>query len=134
MVDHSGRTDTREFQDVKEVGRLLEQLEAVGGTGVPAQAALIYDWENLWAMEDAQGPRNLGVHYKEQVKAHYKALWELGIPMDVVDETGDISGYKLVIAPMLYLLREGFAEKLRAFVEQGGRPGGHLPHGDRERE
>ena len=120
VVDHSGRTDTREFQDVKEVGRLLEQLEAVGGTGVPAQAALIYDWENLWAMEDAQGPRNLGVHYKEQVKAHYKALWELGILMDVVDETGDISGYKLVIAPMLYLLREGFAEKLRAFVEQGG--------------
>ncbi len=134
VVDHSGRTDTREFQDVKEVGRLLEQLEAVGGTGVPAQAALIYDWENLWAMEDAQGPRNLGVHYKEQVKAHYKALWELGIPMDVVDETGDISGYKLVIAPMLYLLREGLCGEAAGLCGAGGRPGGHLPHGDRERE
>ena len=43
-----------------------------------------------------------------------------GISVDIVDEECDISGYKLVIAPMLYLLREGFEEKLKAFVDQGG--------------
>jgi len=32
----------------------------------------------------------------------------------------DLSRYKLVICPMLFMLKESFAEKLRAFVENGG--------------
>ena len=120
VVDHYGGTDTREFQDVAEVGRLLEKLDAVSRSQVHPQVAVLYDWENQWAMEDAQGPRNLGLHYKEQVLAHYQALWRLGVPMDVVDETCDLAGYKLVVAPMLYLLRAGFSQKLRDFVAGGG--------------
>ena len=44
----------------------------------------------------------------------------MGVPVDVVDEECELSGYKLVIAPMLYLLRAGFEQKLRDFVGQGG--------------
>ena len=51
---------------------------------------------------------------------HYRALWELGISTDVIDMESSLSGYKLVIAPMLYLLRGGIAEKLRRFVAEGG--------------
>ncbi len=54
------------------------------------------------------------------MRAHYRALWRMGISVDIVDEECVISGYKLVIAPMLYLLRDGFEEKLKAFVENGG--------------
>jgi beta-galactosidase len=32
----------------------------------------------------------------------------------------ELSPYKLVIAPMLYMVREGVAERLESFVEQGG--------------
>lgn len=39
------------------------------------------------------------MHYVEQVQAHYRALWRMGISVDIVDEECDISGYKLVIAP-----------------------------------
>ncbi|MCI9257714.1 MAG: beta-galactosidase [Acutalibacter sp.] len=121
VVDHCGHSGTREFRDVEQVGRRLQQLdEAICGSQVKPEVALVFDTENRWAVETAAGPRNCGIHYAEDVRAHYRALWRMGVPVDIVDEECGIGGYKLVIAPMLYLLRAGFAEKLRAFVEAGG--------------
>ena len=120
VVDHYGGADTHEFQDVKSVGQQLSHMEDVYQSEVRAEVALVYDTENRWGVEGAAGPRNAGIHYLETIHAHYKALWEMGVSVDVVDEECDLSGYKLVVAPMLYLLRAGFEEKLREFVRQGG--------------
>lgn len=120
VVDHYGKSDTRVFADVKSVGERLERLDAIRGTEVKPEVAIVFDMENRWAIEGAAGPRNCGIHYAEAVRAHYRAFWELGVPVDMVDEECDISGYRVVVAPMLYLLRAGFEEKLRAFVENGG--------------
>ena len=40
--------------------------------------------------------------------------------MDLIDETCSLDGYRVVAAPMVYLLREGWTEKVRTFVENGG--------------
>ncbi len=120
VVDHYGGTDTHEFQDVKSVGERLNVMGELYQSRVKSSVALVYDTENRWAVNGAAGPRNCGVHYMETVRSHYRALWEMGISVDVVDEECDISGYKLVVAPMLYLLRAGFGQKLRDFVENGG--------------
>lgn len=120
VVDHYGGTDTREFQDVKNLGQFLEDIREAQGSQIKAQVAMVLDVESFWAMEDAQGPRNCGLHYFETLKDHYRAFWSRGIPVDFVDEEGDLSGYRLVVAPMLYLLRAGFEAKLQSFVEQGG--------------
>ena len=42
------------------------------------------------------------------------------MPVDVISEEADINHYKLVVAPMLYMLKPGVAERMRAFVAQGG--------------
>lgn len=120
VVDHYGKSDTRVFRDVAAVGRRLEAIDRVCQSGVNAKVALVFDMENRWAIEDAAGPRNCGIHYAEQVRAHYRAFWRMGVPVDIVDEECDITGYDLVIAPMLYMLRAGFEKKLRDFVERGG--------------
>jgi len=44
----------------------------------------------------------------------------MGVSVDVIDSAGNLEGYDLVIAPMLYMLRSGFAEKITAFVKAGG--------------
>ena len=120
VVSHDGSTDTRVFQEVAELGEILSKLSGVAGTQIKAQAAIVYDWENKWAVEDSQGPRNKGMKYKEAVQAHYRALIQQGIAVDFVDMEEDISSYKLVIAPMLYMLRAGFEQKLREFTAAGG--------------
>lgn len=120
VVDHRGTNETLEFQDVKAVGERLETIDSLYSSEVKAEVALIFDTENRWAIDGAAGPRNCGTHYVETVQAHYRALWSMGVPVDVLDEECDISGYKLVVAPMLYMLRAGFAQKLRSYVENGG--------------
>ena len=122
VVDHVGHENTRVFGDVKEVGELLSRLDEVVGTGIEARAAVIFDWENRWAMDDAQGPRNTGGSTYERIcKDHYYQLWRRGIAADVVDMDADLSGYKLVIAPMLYMVREGVGQRVPEFVAKGGR-------------
>ena len=109
VVDHYGKSDTRAFQETAQVGKRLEGLSEICKTNLKPQVAILFDWENWWAAEDAQGPRNSGLHYKETVLSHYRAFWELGIPVDIVNMEKDLSGYRLVAAPMLYLYRANIA-------------------------
>jgi len=120
VIDHSGRLDTRVGKEVSELGRLLAAMAPVAGSRVEARVAIIFDWESRWAMDDAQGPRNAGLHYEQTVVDHYRPFWEQGIAVDIINADCDLSGYKLVIAPMLYMVREGFAVRAEAFVRQGG--------------
>ena len=120
VVDHVGHEHTRVFGDVADLGRKLEKLDGVVGTSVRPDVAIVYDWENAWAMNDAQGPRRGDKGYLDDCKAHYRAFWKQGIPVDIIDEEQDLSRYKLVVAPMLYMVRPGVAERIAAFVEAGG--------------
>jgi beta-galactosidase len=121
VVDHVGHEQTRVFRDVSEVGGALAQMDDVLGTSVPARVALLFDWENRWALEDAEGPLNDGRKaYERTCKDHYEPFWRRGIAVDVINEDGDFSPYRLVVAPMLYMVRRGVAERLDAFVRAGG--------------
>jgi beta-galactosidase len=120
VVDHAGHEHTRVFRDVTDLGVELEQLKAVLGTRTEAEVGLIYDWENRWAIELAQGPRNLNKEYQETCESFYQPFWRRGIAVDVVDSQCAFAGYKLLVAPMLYMLRPGVAERLTAFVAGGG--------------
>ncbi|UJF34927.1 beta-galactosidase [Paenibacillus hexagrammi] len=120
VVDHAGHEHTRVFRDVTEVGETLEQLSEVLGTSVSPEVALIFDWENRWAVKDSQGPRNIGIKYEETVRQFYKPLWKRGVPVDIIDMECDFSSYKVLLAPMLYMVRPGVAERIERFVENGG--------------
>lgn len=121
VVDHVGHENTRVFRDVTSVGDALTKLDEVIGTTTPAETAIIYDWENRWAIDDFCGVRNDGERkYPEECVNHYRSFWRRGIPVDVIDMNEDFSKYKLIIAPMLYMVKPGVGEKIAAFVERGG--------------
>ena len=120
VVDHVGHLDTRTGREVSELGRMLAAMTPVMGSRVEARVAIIFDWESRWAMDNAQGPRNLGLHYERTVNEHYRAFWEQGVAVDVINGDSDFSGYDLVIAPMLYMVRDGFAARAEEHVERGG--------------
>lgn len=119
VVDHVGHEHTRVFRDVAQVGEYLEKLKPLVGSRVPAQAAVIYDWNNRWAVKDAQGPRR-DKQYEVTVLEHYAALRRAGVDVDVIDEEQSLEPYKIVAAPMMYLVKPGVAEKLEKFVSGGG--------------
>ncbi len=119
VVDHAGHEHTRTFRDVQAVGELLPKLTPVLGQMPGSDVALVFDTQNHWALEACQGPR-ADLHYPDTVLEHYRALKRLGLSVDIVDQTCPLDGYRLVAAPMPYMLRPGFADRLTAFVEGGG--------------
>ena len=120
VVDHAGHEHNRVFEDVAEVGRRLAAMDDVLGTSVQPEVAIVYDWENRWAIDDTAGPRNERKDYAETCVAHYRPFWQRGVAADVVNMDGDFSKYKVVVAPMLYMVRPGVAERIEAFVKAGG--------------
>ena len=120
IIDHYGGNDTRVFREVSQVGKTLKEISVLTGSEVKSQAAILYDWDSQWAMEDSQGPRNKGLHYREAQLKYYRGFRKLGLNVDLVDMTCDLSGYKIFAAPMCYMFRDGFEEKVRKFVEDGG--------------
>lgn len=120
VVDHCGHEHTRVFQDVTQLGNQLKKLDQVIGTTVKSEVAILFDWENRWALKELQGLRNDIKDYREVCIQHYEAFWKQGISVDVVNMEVDFSKYKLVVAPMLYMLKPGVAERLDDFVKEGG--------------
>jgi beta-galactosidase len=55
------------------------------------RVAIIFDQQNRWALDDAEGPRNKGMEYEKTVNEHYRPFWEKGIAVDVIDADGDLS-------------------------------------------
>lgn len=120
VIDHYGKEDDRTYQECCRVGADLEAMEPLLNTRVISEVAVVHDWENRWALEQAAGPRNKGLHYKEAVEKSYWAFRKQGLNVDVIDMTQPLDGYKIVAAPMAYLFRDSFQQKVRSFVQQGG--------------
>ena len=120
LIDHEGTEKTRVFGEIAVLGERLKTMDAIAGTNTPCSAAIVYDWNVRWAIDDAKGFIQKNTNYEQTVIDHYSAFWQLGIPVDIIDSTRSLDGYDLVVAPMLYMLRNKFGEKLDSFVKKGG--------------
>ena len=110
VIDHVGNENTRVFKEIAELGKELGQLgSALLGARAKSQVAIVFDWDNWWASEYSAGPSKL-INYNQEVMQYYKALHERNISVDLVGVTDDLSSYKLVIAPLLYMCKDGFYE------------------------
>ena len=120
VVDHFGGDTTRTFREVAQVGVRLSRLSGLlEGTENRPKAAIVFDWENWWALENTTGPR-LDLDYPGTVVEHFRAFWEAGLETDFVGMDDPLDDYRLVAAPLDYLYQPGYAERVRRFVEQGG--------------
>lgn len=120
VIDHVGTNETRVFREVKALGAELKELgEQTLGAVTDAKAAIYFDWDNWWAIECSAGP-NCDLKYKDEIYNYYQALYKLNIPVDIVGPEDDLGKYQLLIAPILYMTKTGYDEKIRTFVKNGG--------------
>lgn len=120
VVTHEGNEHTRIFREVAQLGAELSRLSSeIVGAQTPAQVALLVDWQNWWAVEYRPNPSDR-LNYWEQIKTYYEPLHALNIAVDIVPPESDLSRYRLVIAPLLYMVRPDVAQNLEQFVQRGG--------------
>jgi len=118
MLPHVG-TDSRIWREVKGLGTELQRLEPLLTSQVQAEAAILFDWENWWALEQSDKPSN-DLSMLELVSGWYDEFFRRNITVDFVHPEADLSHYRLVIMPNLYLVSESAAQNIERYVTEGG--------------
>jgi beta-galactosidase len=118
MLPQAG-PETRIFQEVEQLGADLQSLRQARASQVKAQVAILWDWESFWAQDLAWGP-SVDVQHRRRIETFYTRLWLDGITTDFAHPEDDLSRYRLVTAPALYLLSATGSSRIRKYVEDGG--------------
>ncbi|MFD1955498.1 beta-galactosidase [Paenibacillus thailandensis] len=120
VIEHVGHEHTRVFRECAELGAELQKLgDKVLDARVEAKVAIVFDWENRWAIELSSGP-TVALKYVEEVHKYYDALFNMNVQTAMIGVEEDLSGYDIVIAPVLYMVKPGYAKKVEEFVAGGG--------------
>lgn len=120
VIEHVGHEHTRVFREVAELGRELEQLgDTLLDARNEAKIGIVYDWENRWAIELSSGP-TVALNYVNEVHKYYDTLFQMHVESDMVSVEEDFSKYEILIAPVMYMVKPGFAKKVEEFVANGG--------------
>ena len=120
IIDHVGNENTRVFREAAALGAELKALgDETLGARARKETAILFDWENWWAIEYSAGPSVL-LKYRDEIQNYYTALYEQNMATDIIGVEDDFSDYRVIIAPVLYMVKPGVDEKIKAFVQAGG--------------
>lgn len=118
LIDHSNVPGRRFAEFAGLCGEVNELSERLKGSVLQHEVAILHSHEQKVAL-DIQ-PQAEGFDYYENIKLVHRSLTKLGIGCDVIHAGEPLDGYKLVIAPSLYVLDEPLAAQLEAFAATGG--------------
>ncbi|MEV6795964.1 beta-galactosidase [Streptomyces sp. NPDC051320] len=119
MVPHAG-PDSDIFRTVSALGQTLTDLAPVAGSvRRPARAAILFDWESWWTSELDSHPSSR-LRYRQEALDWYSAFLGLGVRADVITARSDLTGYDVVVAPVLHVVPKSLADRLTAYCAGGG--------------
>lgn len=118
MVSHVG-TDSRVWREAKALGMELKRFDAVLSSRVQAEAAILFDWENWWALESGDKPVN-DLNLLQRILEIYAELFRRNITVDFAHPLSDLSPYRLVVMPHLYLVDQRAVPNIEHYVAEGG--------------
>lgn len=116
MVPHSG-AESSSWAEMVQTGQSLALLSSLVSEPVSARVAIVWDWENAWAIASSVGPVERSAF--ETAAAWHAALFERGYVVDFVRPGAPLDGYELVVAPQLFRLGAETAAALTAAASAG---------------
>jgi len=119
MVPHIPTQESRSWKEVSNLGSELGKLDELLGARGEARTAILLDWESWWALELDSKP-STAIRMLGGVYSVYKPLYEANVPVDFAHPGSDLSSYRLVIAPNLYLVTDDSVDNILRYVSDGG--------------
>jgi beta-galactosidase len=120
-----------------EIQTTIHELKSLGRDALYAEtfanAAILYDYDSLWALGFQPGQPNL--KYQAEIVTWYAALQAGGALIDMLPnmlpsgpgtaanthpDLPDLSRYKVILAPTLYVVSPRQAQRIEAYVRNGG--------------
>ena len=118
MLPHGG-TETKTWREIEQLGGELAALDRFRGTRVPADVAIVFDWDSWWSIEQEATPAD--IPYVRHAFAWYRELYRRTVTADLVPPTADLGRYRAVIVPSLFVATPQTLASLDAYASGGGR-------------
>ncbi len=107
------------YGEIQRIGsELAAASSALEGSAPSNQVAFLNSYDSRWAL--GFQPMTKDYDYVRHFTELSRPYFELGAGLDVVNSVDALAGYKLVVAPSLWLLEVKAAANLEAFVKAGG--------------
>ncbi len=118
ILGHSGKPG-RIYNEVKHLTETFSNhMDALEGSMPKPEVAIVHSFRQNYAFQIQ--PHHPKLTYVKELYKYYRAFFEKKIPVDFVQDTDDLSGYKLVIAPLQYLMTPELEQHYFDYVENGG--------------
>ena len=119
VVPHAG-ADTKIFREVAALGQNLRDIREVVGSRVEkSQLAILFDYDAAMALRSGAKP-SVDVNSLDVALDLHRELTARGIQVDIVHPSSDLSDYRALLAPTLFLITDSNAARLTDYVEAGG--------------
>jgi len=117
ILRHDGSPDNgyHEISNMIPEAPVLMQLDEVP---LSSKIAILSRYEDIWALKEQ--PHRKDYSYVRLMFGYYRVLTSLGVSTDITGFESELSEYRLLIVPVLYLTDPEMVSKLEGFVAQGG--------------
>jgi beta-galactosidase len=137
MVPHFGE-NSRVFKEISALGNELKKAGDIVGSNIDSKVAILLDNDSWWSVDSpyGKGTKSLDnevfwsangqpfptvlVSYFGELEYYFNAFYDLNVPVDVIPVDYDFSKYKIIVAPLLHMVKPGFKEAIESFVKKGG--------------
>jgi beta-galactosidase len=137
IVPHYGES-ARVLREVSSLGAELAKLKDVAGSEVRADVAILLDVDSWWAVDNPYGSGSKSLdnetfwaangqpfptvlaRYLAELEHYFQAFYGLNVAVDVVPSNAAWSKHRIVIAPLLHVVKAGLAQAIEEFVRDGG--------------
>jgi beta-galactosidase len=118
LLGHDG-VPGRRYREASLTSDELQKLSGeIEGSRVKSEVAIFYSYDDRWAFEIQ--PNFEKFDYVSHLLCYYKALQKEGVNVDFTHLNSSLDGYRLLILPAPYIVREEAVQKLKEFVNKGG--------------
>lgn len=118
ILPHDG-TPGRRYKEIQDaISMLTPIMDDIHGIVQKADIGILFSYDNEWAIR--LQPQNPGIRYEKMILKYYKEFYERNIAVDFVSLNSDFEGYRILVAPLLYLMTPDLERKLKKYVEDGG--------------
>ena len=117
ILDHSD-VPGRRYEEFRELCRIVDGLQEMDGSYVKNSVALLYSSDNEYGFKLQHQAE--GMYYLEQLKNLHDGFTAIGVGVDIIDESADLSAYEIVLAPTMLITHEETEKALHEFAAQGG--------------
>ena len=119
----------RAYAEMSRTGKELQKIgQRLVGLRIRNDVAILWSRDSLNALNDMPfakqtqwGSAGNNADYGSEVRQIHRALYDLNVGTDFVfPDTADLSAYKVLIVPSLYIADDALLQRIAEFVRKGG--------------